>query len=289
MARRCSDCRWRHVRNPYRVRLGEEQRTVGSWLSWLGQSGFLLEHQGVRMVIDPFLSETPGAMSPHFDVYDLGSVHWILSTHEHLDHWDHETIARLKEANPQARIVAPGHLRSRAADAGFLAEEFVVPSLTHPVHLTPDVAVQAVSAVHAVHSQDGYGSGEKDQFLGYILSLEGLTLYHSGDTILSQALLDRLMDAHIDIAMLPINGRDFFRDALDIVGNLGACEAVDLAGRIGASILIPMHYDAFAGNLGDVGQAARYAHERWPYMTVAVLGYGQKWPMEKPIALPHHR
>lgn len=260
---------------------------MSSWLSWLGQSGFVMEHQGVRLVIDPFLTPTAGARPPRFRVEDLGKIDWVLSTHEHIDHWDHSTICRIKQENPRARIMAPGHLRALAAEAGFLASEFTEPSLTKRLPLTPEIGVRAVSAVHALHAAHGYGSGTADQFLGYVLSMEGITVYHSGDTIISRDLLDTLSQAQIDVALLPVNGRDFFRDAADIVGNLGACEAVDLAGYIGASVLVPMHYDAFPNNLGDVGQVARYAHDKWPYMTVAVLGYGQKWLLEKPMALAH--
>jgi L-ascorbate metabolism protein UlaG (beta-lactamase superfamily) len=257
------------------------------WLSWLGQSGFVIEQENVRIVIDPFLSGAEGAEPARFCVANLGRVDWVLSTHEHIDHWDHETIAELKRQNPAVRILAPGHMRAKAALAGFRDEEFTVPPLDSAVWLTDRVSVQAVSAVHALHAVHGYGSGAPEQFLGYLVGLGDLTLYHSGDTVLSQELFARLSSASVDIALLPINGRDFFRDSRDIVGNLTGCEAVELAGRIGAGVLVPMHYDAFAGNLGDVGQVARYAHKHWPYMTVAVLGYGQKWPLTHPQALPH--
>ena len=43
-------------------------------------------------------------------------------------------------------------------------------------------------------------------------------------------------------------GRDFFREERGIVGNLNAREAVELASRVGARILVPMHWDLFAGN-----------------------------------------
>ena len=43
-------------------------------------------------------------------------------------------------------------------------------------------------------------------------------------------------------------GRDFFREERGIVGNLNAREAVELASRIGARILVPMRWDLFAGN-----------------------------------------
>lgn len=257
------------------------------WLSWLGQSGFLIEAAGMRIVIDPFLSETEGAQPARFQVEHLGKIDWILSTHEHIDHWDQKTITELKRRSPGARIMAPSHLQSVARSAGFADNEFRPASLDGGVVLGDSISVQAVEAVHALHSAHGYGSGDPGQFLGYLIRIGELTLYHSGDTVLSDTLLATVCAAGVNVALLPINGRDYFRDSRDIVGNLTACEAVEFAGRMGAEVLVPMHYDAFAGNLGDVGLAAREAHARWPYMTVAVLGYGQKWPLIQTAPLPH--
>jgi L-ascorbate metabolism protein UlaG (beta-lactamase superfamily) len=75
-----------------------------------------------------------------------------------------------------------------------------------------------------------------------------VTIYHSGDTILLPELLQALDGTTIDIALLPTNGRDFFREEHDIVGNLWPQDAVQLADRIGAKVLIGTHNDMFAGN-----------------------------------------
>ena len=52
----------------------------------------------------------------------------------------------------------------------------------------------------------------------------------------------------IEVALLPINGRDAEREARGIVGNMAAVEAVELALAIGASTLVPYHWDGFEGN-----------------------------------------
>ena len=59
-------------------------------------------------------------------------------------------------------------------------------------------------------------------------------------------LPQRLID--IDAAILPINGRDYFRNANDIIGNFDSAEAVTLADTIGADLLIPVHHDLYAVN-----------------------------------------
>ena len=61
-----------------------------------------------------------------------------------------------------------------------------------------------------------------------------------------EGLTERLTD--IDIAILPINGRDYFRNSLDIIGNFDSLEAVTLAKIIGAKLLIPVHHDLYEVN-----------------------------------------
>jgi len=53
---------------------------------------------------------------------------------------------------------------------------------------------------------------------------------------------------NIDVAILPINGRDYFRNANDIIGNFDSAEAVMLAKMIDARLLIPVHHDLYAVN-----------------------------------------
>jgi L-ascorbate metabolism protein UlaG (beta-lactamase superfamily) len=58
---------------------------------------------------------------------------------------------------------------------------------------------------------------------------------------------------------MPINGRDAEREALGIVGNLDPAEAAELAAAIGASTMIPLHWDMFAANPGDPAALVRAA------------------------------
>lgn len=57
------------------------------YLTWLGTAGFILESQGCRILLDPFLSRPPYARpeTPSF-VKNLDGVQGILLTHGHFDH-----------------------------------------------------------------------------------------------------------------------------------------------------------------------------------------------------------
>jgi L-ascorbate metabolism protein UlaG (beta-lactamase superfamily) len=63
-------------------------------------------------------------------------------------------------------------------------------------------------------------------------------------------LAERLRDLRVDVALLPINGRDHFREGAGIVGNMDHREAARLAADAGIDVLVPMHYETFAANRG---------------------------------------
>jgi L-ascorbate 6-phosphate lactonase len=123
-----------------------------------------------------------------------------------------------------------------------------------PVDLA-GLSIRAVPAMHGVTMDDAYGFGRElssglIRFLGYVVDAGGVRLYHAGDTIHYDGKETTLRDLSVDVAMLPINGRDPVRDARGIIDNLSEREAAWLTGAIGAEVVVPMHYEPFARNRG---------------------------------------
>ena len=99
------------------------------------------------------------------------------------------------------------------------------------------------------------------RYLGYLVLFGPWAIYHSGDTVLYDGLVERLRAYSIDIALLPINGR-----GKGVPGNLNAQEAVWLAKEASVRCVIPCHYDMFAFNTGsaeDFREAAQSAGIRY--------------------------
>lgn len=71
-------------------------------------------------------------------------------------------------------------------------------------------------------------------------------------------MAEELRPFGIDVACLPINGSDWKRKRADIIGNLNAREAADVANEIGADLLIPMHFDLFPHNGENPAHLADY-------------------------------
>ena len=65
------------------------------------------------------------------------------------------------------------------------------------------------------------------------------------NTLLYKGMVDRLKPWCVDVALLPINGRDPVRR---VAGNLNGRQAARLAKDIGAKLVVPCHYDMFTFN-----------------------------------------
>jgi L-ascorbate metabolism protein UlaG (beta-lactamase superfamily) len=224
-------------------------------LWWLGQSGFLIQWQGHHLLVDPYLSDSltkkyAGTNKPHVRMTEhilaaerLDFVDIVTSSHNHTDHLDGETLIPLLNVNPNLKI-----LLSRA-NVKFAAERLQVP----PERLTPIRADGEAIHVdpfifHAIPS--AHESLEPDEngdhlFIGLIIQIGKWTIYHSGDCVPYAGLVERLKNWKIDLALLPINGRDPTRG---VAGNFTAEEAAHLAKEIDAGLVIPCHYEMFEFN-----------------------------------------
>ena len=217
-------------------------------LSWFGQAGVALRLGGATLLVDPFLSPHPERLvPPPFAAEDARGVDLLLITHDHLDHLDELALPALAAASPTATVVVPAGVVERVTELGI--------ERARVRGLPPDgrteigaVAVDAVPACHGNEMTDAYRLGP---FLGYVVSAGGARVYHAGDSVLFDGLVERLRELRVHLALLPINGRDEEREAQGIVGNMDAREAARLARDIGADAAVPLHWDMFASNPGD--------------------------------------
>lgn len=242
---------------------------------WTGQASFIVASQQTKLAVDLFLTHTEGAKAPWIMPSELGVLDAALVTHEHFDHFDQPLLETLHRTMPRLTLIVPKPLRQAAAQAlGFAGKELCLAVPGQEIRIG-DVDIYPIASAHGAHVESGYGIGNlPGRFLGYVMRAGGVTLYHSGDTVIYPGVIEELSQYRIGMALLPINGRDYVREAQDIVGNLTAEEAVELAAQIGARTLVSMHYDTFAGNLGWVDTAVRHARRVHPTLNVLVMGYG---------------
>lgn len=244
----------------------------------LGQSGFVIKGGATIAYIDPYLSDSlaasggPGRRFPiPIDPGAITHADVVFATHEHVDHADGPTLGPLLAASPQATLVTSPQGRAIALQVGVAAERVVVPRLGEPATLG-GLTYTAIPAAHYENELDDAGYA---RWMGFLIACNGVTLYHAGDTILFPELLATLQGQPIDLALLPINGRDFFREQQGIVGNLWPGEAVELAVAIQARVLLGMHNDLFEGNRINPGMLFDELDRRAPWQRCHLLQPGE--------------
>lgn len=250
----------------------------------LGQAGFALLGRDDLVLIDPFLSPRPDRRADAVvDPRGLLRVDAVLATHEHADHLDLATWAVIAETCPNARFVVPHPLVPLVTSAGIPGDRVSGARIGTSLHLG-DVRVTPVPARHAVVIQDGYSLGDQEhgtpRFVGYVVELDGVRLYHAGDTLADGSLVRAVSELRPDIALLPINGRDPDRERRGVVGNMSPDEAAQMARDLSVALAIPMHFDAIRGNEGRPDAFVRAMRRHHPSGSVWIPGTGAGfvWP-----------
>lgn len=251
------------------------------YLWWLGQSGFLLQWKGKRVLIDPYLSDSltkkyDATDKPHvrmservIDPEMLKNILIVSSSHNHTDHLDAETLIPVLKNNSEIKFIIPEANREFVSERVKCKKEFPV-GLNEGQSVTIDEF--SFHGIPAKHNEIEKDENENCRFLGYVISFGKYNVYHSGDTLWFDEMVDWLKPFVVDVAMLPINGNEPSRK---VAGNLNCEEAARLGKEINAKRVIPCHYDMFSFNTADVNDFIKEAEKiDQPYQ---VLKGGEKF------------
>jgi L-ascorbate metabolism protein UlaG (beta-lactamase superfamily) len=249
---------------------------------WLGQSGYLLQWKGKRVLIDPYLSDSltkkyAQTDKPHIrmservcDPHLLYGISILSSSHNHTDHLDAETLIPLLANNPNAAFIVPEANREFvAARVHCDPESLIGLNDRHQIRID-EFTFHGIPAKHNEIERDEEGHC---RYLGYVIEFGKWKIYHSGDTLWFDGMEDLLRPFQLDLALLPINGNEASRK---VAGNLDCREAAQLAKAVGASCVIPCHYDMFLFNTADVRDFEREAKAlQQPYRVLSGGEYFQ--------------
>jgi L-ascorbate metabolism protein UlaG (beta-lactamase superfamily) len=212
-------------------------------IHWLGHDTFRLEGSSV-IYLDPF--KLPSGAVPA-DV--------ILVTHDHDHHLSRAAIAALVQ--PGTILIGPAPVV--AAATAMNVEGLTLVTIAAGETLTAGTAT--VTAIPAYTTTKFRAPGvpyhpREAGGLGYLVELDGRTIYHAGDS----DLIPEMRDVHCDVALLPIGGRS----------TMSADEAAAACDLIDAAVAVPMHYGDRAGDRSD---AVRFAEESRIPVEILVLDH----------------
>lgn len=235
----------------------------------LGQEGVVIKGNSQRILyFDLYLSHSVEELAdseegkfkrnfpPPIDPTHITNADNLFITHHHLDHLDPHTIVPLYQASPHMKIVVPYPHQRILLDLG-LAPENIIPVKAGEAYCFDNIEVYPLAAMHEQFEQDQEGN---DHYVGYVVKMDNICFYHAGDTLVYPELIQQLKEHQIDIAYVPINGRDYFRNRQGIIGNMNYREAIELVSEIQADIVIPCHYDLFEENYENPSHFVDYLY-----------------------------
>jgi len=194
----------------------------GVKITWLGHDGFRIQN-GQVVYVDPFQIEGGG---PKADI--------VLVSHEHFDHCNVEDLNKIVNSN--TTIVA--HTQSKGELSKLKVREIKIVKPGDKVKIG-DLGIEAVPAYNLnKFSEPGKVFHPKDDGkLGFILTVKGVRIYHTGDS----DHIPEMKGIHPDIALVPVSGTYVMTSQ----------EAAEAVASIDPKVVIPMHYGAIVGDRKD--------------------------------------
>lgn len=199
--------------------------------TWLGQAGFLFEHNGKTIMVDPYFSDSVGKRSPekHRRVpmderYLTVRPDLLILTHDHLDHTDPETLEPMLKQFGGITVLAPRNSYLRVREYGGMHNYVEFNRYTEWTEYG-----FRFRAVYAAHSDP--------LAIGVIIETpdDGKIYYVTGDTLYNRAILDDLPES-IDVMFVPVNG---------VGNNMNATDAERFSRACRAKWTVPCHVGMF--------------------------------------------
>ena len=198
-------------------------------ITFIGQAGLMFENESIKFMIDPYFSDSVGKISPEKhrripvkDELFNEKLDMILLTHDHLDHYDPETMGILLNNNKNLEILAPYNAWSKVREFG--GTHNYIMFNTGTVWTKTGVKFTAVKACHSDLTA-----------IGVLIDDGNKKYYVTGDTLYNTKIFNDLPN-DIYAIFLPING---------VGNNMNETDAKNFAEKSGAKYVVPLHFGMF--------------------------------------------
>ena len=198
-------------------------------ITYLGQAGLLLENNGFKIMIDPYLSDSVEKINPKnyrrvavdesfFEI----KPDVMIFTHNHLDHYDPETVKHFITFDSNITVLAPKSVWDEVRKIG--GNNNYVLFNRHTSWTEKGIKFTAVKAEHSDPTPIGViiDDGEKKYYI-------------TGDTLYNQEIFEDIPE-DIYALFLPVNG---------VGNNMNMTDAARFAKRVNAKRVVPIHIGMF--------------------------------------------
>ncbi len=196
---------------------------------WLGQAGLLFIKNGFKIMIDPYLSDSVEKINPASfrrqavdeSLFEI-KPDVMIFTHNHLDHYDPETVCRFISADTNIVALSPASVWQEVRKIG--GGNNYIQFNIHTVWTENGIKFTAVKAEHSDISA-----------IGVIIDDGDKKYYVTGDTLYNEEIFGDIPN-DIYAVFLPVNG---------VGNNMNMTDAARFAKRINAERTVPMHIGMF--------------------------------------------
>jgi L-ascorbate metabolism protein UlaG (beta-lactamase superfamily) len=212
---------------------------------WLGHASFLMNINGIRLIIDPcfFNMPVPTKRDLPCSPDSLKSISYLLVSHDHRDHFDKKSVKILVKNNPEMKALLPlcgsrlfsgKDLRNiKIQEAGWYQE----------YRLTDNIRIVFLPAKH--WGRRGLRDENKTLWGSFLIIADNRKIFFAGDTAYDEFLFKEIQNlfGDIDVCLLPIGAYSpqwFMSDS-----HINPEEAIQIFLDLGGKILIPMHYGTY--------------------------------------------
>ena len=247
-------------------------------LFYTGQEGFIFKFRGTTILMDGYLTGPlydpargfgRNYLSP-IEPSELDFIDYVFCSHDHMDHADPKTLSGIVSVNSHAKFIIPAAFADKVESYG-VPKARILPAHAGEKLEFEDFSVLPVPAAHEELHQDENG----DYFeQGFVFDFGGIRVYHAGDCCVYEGQKEAV--GSVDIAMLPVNGRSYYRLHGDVIGNMTLEEAVLFARDAEAQLFIPMHFDLFPSNSIPAGYIPEAVKQYAPGMPYKIFQPGER-------------
>ncbi|MGH9667345.1 MAG: MBL fold metallo-hydrolase [Bryobacteraceae bacterium] len=246
----------------------EATETLTPTLWWLGHAGFAIKYASLTFYIDPCLSTPPNhkrAQPAPLAAEEIRNADLILCTHKHGTHMDGATLPAMLKASPRTKVVIPKSAAEHASSLGVPYERMTTTDSDLRIEYFKDGLYGRVYAVPSAHDGLEWTPIGGYPYLGYLIRFGSCTIYHPGDCVFYEGMVERLRPYNVSVALLPIAGTNF-----------SITEGAQLAEDIGARWLAPMHYGTFDSG-DEITHFIEHMLGHRPLQRFKVFRCGEKW------------
>jgi L-ascorbate metabolism protein UlaG (beta-lactamase superfamily) len=185
----------------------------------------------------------------------------ILATHGHAGHLDAPSIAAMLAGSPRAKVVLPKSTADAAHAQGIEYPRMTTTDSDLRIEYFKDNLYGRIYAVPSAHPHLDWTAPGGYPYLGYLIRFGRWTVYHAGDGVRYDTLAERLRPYNVNVALLPVGGKNF-----------SVSDAAQLAEDIGATWLVPMHYEP-----GGESDFIDHMLGQRPHQQFKLFQIGEKW------------